>query len=275
MSNITAVLPCCCISDPDPPAAPCCGVGSGPVPTPQRARVRWNGSITLIVTGCPCGCADYCDGCQRSGLCTAMSGVGTFSGTQAVGGFISEGDLVVIPNGDGVPGCTWHCAYDWNRLGSSPENRVEFLVTYPPGNCTPIIPCPPPCPQFPLQDCVPWQPASLLRYIGVVFQGVYPDCELNRWIVGVRPGFGGPSVTGLSIPGPCNNTYLPTGSQANAYGYFAGPTILRCATSDAILPGSMFGQYEPFDWNLALQEPEFCPGGQVILNPGTVTIEAL
>lgn len=275
MSNVAAVLPCCCTSDPDPPPASCCGAGTGPVPTPQRAGIRWTGSITVIVTGCPCGCADYCDGCQPSGLCTAMSGSGTFSGTQAPGGFIAEGDLTVIPAGDGVPGCGWNCAYDWNRLGSNPGNRVAFLVTYPPGNCSPIELCPPPCPQGPPYPCLPWEPASLLRYVGIVFLGVYPDCELNRWIVGVRPGFGGPSVTALSILGPCNNSYLPGGSQPAYYGYFVGPPIVRCATSDAILPSSMFGQYQPLDWNLEMQAPEFCPGGQVILNRGTVVIEAL
>lgn len=275
MSNITAVLPCCCSQDPEPPAAPCCGNGSGPVSTPQRARVRWNGNIQLTVTGCACGCADDCATCYRAPTCTAMSGVGSFSGAQASGGFISEGDLTIFPGGQGDPGCAWHCDYVWTRLGSTPENRVSFVVTYPPGNCTPILPCPPPCLQYPPHPCDPsLHPASLLRYIGVIFQGVYPDCTLNRWIAGVRPGFGGLSMAGLNIPGPCNNAYIVTGSEPEYYGAFMGPQLRRCATTDSILPSSMFGTYTPFDWNIQ-HSGGVCVGGYATLNPGTVVIESV
>lgn len=264
MSAVIIAAGCCC--NESQPSFNCCGTSSQPVPTPPRARVIWTGSITVTLTGCSCDCARDCASCIDGGdTCRAMSGSGQYGG-----GVIAEGDLLVNQSGEGDPGCSWYCRYEWDVVNLDPRHRSEFLVSYPPGNCT-YAPCPPPCAQFPPYPCVPWQPSALTRYVGINFGGIYPLCDLNRWAAFVRPAFGAIALTGSSIPGPCNVVAYPQDGDL-PFGFYVGPTIERCPSSGIILPSSMFGTYGSAGWNWTM-EP-FCQGGNAVLSPGSVIVSA-
>lgn len=261
---IGAILatPCCCREDGPPPNVNCCGIGGQPTYAPTTIVVRWTGNITVSATNCACGCNDDCSVCFRNDSCTAMSGTGSHGPAD-----VALGTLETLSQGEGYgPNCAYWCRYNFEDN----EVNTPFVVQYPPDNCTPIVPCPPPCTQFPPYPCVPWQPSAITRYAQARFLGVNPDETCSRWLCEVRPAFGGPGLAANTIPGPCVTRAIATG---NDYGIFVGPEVRRCADTGVVLPSSMLGTYQPLGWSLVMEAGP-CNGGFVSMSPGTVIISA-
>lgn len=130
MSNITAVLPCCC--EPEEPGN-CCT--QFPIPLPPSMTIRWTGSIRVTFQSCACNPDVPNFECPCSGTLEINPGIVASGPLVQIGAGCGYPLTSFFPGGQSTMFCP--CACSWEDPPGSGQ-FFQYCQDYPEG-CGPFV----------------------------------------------------------------------------------------------------------------------------------------